>query len=195
MDTFPLCAKDRVSRLKSTEAVINSVAGIRLLQKLTGTDLVLKSFAYSESGKPYLKHDRLEFSISHSGNFTVCAFNMNGLEIGVDTEWKKRDVSTSYIRKILTKSELEEVSGTEAENKICEIWTRKESVSKLLGIGLQMDFKEIHTWEGSALYMEKVFTLTPLFSKDHENVTTLASLERVSIDSQIVTLDMLGSRC
>lgn len=93
-------------------------------------------------GKPIIKRPSglsLDISISHSGSYLVVGICDSG-KIGVDIEILK-DLNFGDVRNCLSVSEEKYInSGKEVKQKLenfYEIWTRKESYLKTLGIGLQ----------------------------------------------------------
>ena len=78
-------------------------------------------FLTEENGKPYVEGNPFYFSISHSGDYAVCA--ISDRPVGVDVE-KERELSESF------KARFAE-SVTE--------WTKKESKGKLTGKGVSDD--------------------------------------------------------
>lgn len=96
------------------------------------------NFTYNDCGKPQL--DFCFFSISHSGNYSVCAVDDN--PVGIDIEqiknFKKRD---KYM--LFSPLEAEFVNETSFAERFFTLWTRKESYIKLMG-GKLSDASEIN---------------------------------------------------
>ena len=109
-----------------------------LLDKVLKKINIIDEIVYNEYGKPYLKSNKIYFSLSDSKEYTVCA--ISDKEIGVDIEkitYKKR-----VINKVCNSEEIKEINTPEDFTKI---WVKKESYSKLIGLGLSFDFKKIDT--------------------------------------------------
>ena len=109
-----------------------------LLDKVLKRINIIDEIVYNEYGKPYLKSNKIYFSLSDSKEYTVCA--ISDKEIGVDIEkitYKKR-----VINKVCNSEEIKEINTPEDFTKI---WVKKESYSKLIGLGLSFDFKKIDT--------------------------------------------------
>ena len=118
-----------IEKNTNTKALLDKV-----LKKLKISDEII----YNEYGKPYLKSNKIYFSLSDSKEYTVCA--ISDKEIGVDIEkitYKKR-----VINKVCNSEEIKKINTPEDFTKI---WVKKESYSKLIGIGLSFDFKKIDT--------------------------------------------------
>ncbi|MGV8712260.1 MAG: 4'-phosphopantetheinyl transferase family protein [Nitrosomonas sp.] len=131
--------RDHVMRFHLHADQVRSVASRALLRKLlaekTGMRPEALRFEINDYGKPALQdHDRIEFNVSHSGDFAMIAISTSG-SVGVDIE--------RYDRRIDVKS-LGEFVFTPAERKIplktteafINHWVMKESVLKALGVGI-----------------------------------------------------------
>ncbi len=96
------------------------------------------TFGYSEKGKPFAKDLPVHFSISHSGDYAVCAVSEN--EIGIDIE-KIRPVNQRVADKFATEKEKEYILSS--SNGFFEIWTLKEAYFKCIGTGLGKNIKDV----------------------------------------------------
>jgi 4'-phosphopantetheinyl transferase len=94
--------------------------------------------SYGEYGKPYLDgYEQFNYSISHSGNYCICAVDSEG--IGADIQ-EMRPWRLQMAKRFFNQSEYERLashtSTDEAEREFYNIWTAKESVAKLIGRGI-----------------------------------------------------------
>lgn len=96
------------------------------------------AIGYTSAGKPYAKGLPVNFSISHSGDYAVCA--VSDVEIGIDIE-KKRTVHPRAYEKFCTESEARYINGN--EDGFFRIWTLKEAYFKCVGTGLGSDIKDV----------------------------------------------------
>ena len=107
-----------------------TLAGRYLLKKMIKELYGREEFSleFNENGKPYL--DFCFFSISHSGDFAVCA--VSDCPVGVDIErmksFKQRE---RYM--LFTQSESEYVNKSDSPNRFYTLWTRKEAYVKAKG--------------------------------------------------------------
>ena len=94
----------------------------KLLRHVYGNNINIKK---SPSGKPYLDGvcDYTHFNISHSGNYTVCAFSDS--VVGIDIE-RIRPISQRVIDRFL--------NGC-PQSKAINKWTQRESFGKMTGNG------------------------------------------------------------
>lgn len=94
-------------------------------------------FSYGSNGKPYFPdYPQFHFSISHSGNYAVCA--ASDCEVGVDIQ-EIRPVKASIAERFFTETErmqMERVTGDEEIRMLFRIWSAKESYVKLTGRGM-----------------------------------------------------------
>ena len=94
--------------------------------------------SYKENGKPYLKNSGIEFNVSHSRDLSVYAISKS--EIGVDIE-KIREIPylEEIVRHFFTEKEADQVNSMEGLQRaeiFFKIWTQKEAIGKMLGLGL-----------------------------------------------------------
>lgn len=98
---------------------------MKLLRYVYGNDIEIKK---TPSGKPYIEGDFTDsvykyFNISHSGNYSVCAFA--DVPVGIDIE-KIHPVSKRVIDRFLNSC---------APEDAIRMWTRRESFGKMTGGG------------------------------------------------------------
>ena len=131
------------------------LAGVLLKYALEKEGLSYKDieFVKSENGKPSISGTlNLHFSLTHSGEYVGCL--IGEIPVGLDMESIERPVFTpgkesrmeALVHKCLSSSELEYFKNTDDKKRLfLEFWTKKESYSKAIGKGLQMDFSQIDT--------------------------------------------------
>lgn len=105
-------------------------------------DIVLKTTSW---GKPYID-SRLKFNLSHSENFALYAFSLDS-EVGIDIEEERPQMAILDMASLVfAKSELAElmaVTPLKQRAAFFKLWTRKEAVSKAMGLGTHMDFRKL----------------------------------------------------
>lgn len=157
--SLPICEKNRsllLSELDSSE--INtlpsqeesrfdlSLIGQIFAKKIVSDEAhILKKdilIGKTKLGKPIIKSPsslNIDISISHSGNYLTVGICDSG-EIGVDLEILNNIDFEKYGSCLSASEEKYVSSGKEAKKRLenfYEIWTRKESYLKTLGVGLQ----------------------------------------------------------
>lgn len=119
------------------------------------------------SGMPYVKHkngSKSFCSISHSDGIVFIAYS-DDYAIGVDIQSTLPSVILT--EEFFTKKEIRMVINCEVSSHA--LWAMKESVSKLFGLGLKLDFKEIHFERKSnntyltTINNKKIYTLCKKF--------------------------------
>lgn len=146
--------RDRLDKLRFDEDKKRSLGGymlaVRTLSEISGlaeSDIVISE---DGNGKPFCENSDLHFSISHSGNFAVCA--VGDRPIGVDIE-KIRKVNMQSARRFASEKELIYIFGhlpekadfesecTDTIERFFEVWTKKEAYGKMIGTGICYDMK------------------------------------------------------
>ncbi len=111
-------------------------AGLILQDSLLDLGVCDYSIEYAPHGKPYLKgRDDIFFSLSHSGNYAVCA--IYNKEVGIDVE-KVSEVPIKLIQKVATEEEsdfLMSLQESARGEQFARLWTAKESYVKRDGSG------------------------------------------------------------
>lgn len=109
-----------------------------------------KNITHTQKGKPM--YEGIGFSVSHSGGAVAVAVNIGNAEKNVNADWQtfsggsdflvgvdiepidRTPHTTKISKRFLSEKESEYVAGDGA--RFLEIWTKKESVSKLTGEGV-----------------------------------------------------------
>lgn len=119
-------------------------------------EIVIAENAY---GKPYLAgHSNINFNVSHSKDWVVCA--INEADIGIDVQ-EIKDIKLSIAEQFFTKEENDYLVSLKKEDQLqgfYDIWSLKEAYVKALGFGLSMslkDFSIIKTLDGIQLKSTK----------------------------------------
>lgn len=99
---------------------------------------------YNKYGKPYFQSpDNIFFNLSHSGNYVICGVDTE--EIGVDVE-ERGEVYEEILYNCFTLNEIEVImshTGQKARELFYDIWTMKESYTKLIGKGLNCSLNRL----------------------------------------------------
>jgi 4'-phosphopantetheinyl transferase len=99
------------------------------------------SFSTNSHGKPALDGHKLEFNLSHSGDFALIAIAQES-KVGVDVERIRSGISSHMIaQRYFSPSEFEELQSLPLEQRetaFFTCWTRKEAYIKAQGQGLSL---------------------------------------------------------
>ncbi len=140
--------KNRIQWLAGRYAVKSALFKYKLggksLMNLNCID-VLKGY----NSAPYImQYPGIVCSISHSSPY--CVGVVSDKRIGIDIE-KVAIPEDSLIRYFYSKNEKDVLKNCKDKGeysiRAMSFWTRKEAVSKLLGLGMKMNFKELDTAE------------------------------------------------
>lgn len=132
-------ARFRFNEDRSTYIIVRSNLR-KTLSKITGIPPRDLLFDYSSLGKPFLKnHANIHFSVSHCrGAFALAVSPF--APIGIDVESKFRDIQMhNLVELVFTAKERErfdKLSEVEKRSFLIETWTKKEALTKCLGIEL-----------------------------------------------------------
>lgn len=154
---------------------LSLAVGYLLEKELKAMGVPMGDITYGEFGKPSLAEGGICFSLSHSGNYGVCAVYHK--EVGIDIE-QVREVRPALIANICTEKErraLEGLAPSEREKRFYQIWTAKESYLKYLGVGISQPFSTLETDFGERLTMrckgEEVPLTFETFRQDGHRIT------------------------
>lgn len=99
------------------------------------------SFNTNKYGKPTLEDHKLEFNLSHSGDFALIAVTLEN-KVGVDIEQVRSDIEFENIaERFFSPNEVAELMSLPVEQRIIAFfhcWTRKEAYIKAQGLGLSL---------------------------------------------------------
>ena len=133
--------RERLSAYARRRDQQHSLLGDLLARFLIRKRLDLKNsdikFSFMEKGKPYLAaFPEVQFSISHSGDWVVCATNSHPL--GVDVQQLRglnMDIAHRYFS-AAENSDLLACAEHERQLYFFQLWAMKESYLKAIGLGI-----------------------------------------------------------
>jgi len=115
----------------------------------------LHDLKYTKYGRPYINRE-IDFNISHSGQFIVCAFS-DCCRVGIDIE----EIKSLNLSDFQNEFSLKEYAGIEKANdpmiSFYDHWTAKEAVIKSDGRGMQIPLKDVRINSNSAYLHDKVY--------------------------------------
>ncbi len=102
----------------------------------------IPEFVYKHRGKPYLQNsDGIFFNFSHCKNAAVCITAPYDTAVDISDI---RPFKSNTAQKVCSETELSSVlNSNRPDRAFIKLWTRKECYSKLGGLGLALNFKEI----------------------------------------------------
>lgn len=112
-------------------------------------------WSVTDNGRPYIQNFP-DFNISHSGEIAICAIGLDDERVGIDIQ-KEKPIKDRHLQQVMTNRELAWVAGS--QDRAAKLWSRKEAVSKLLGLGMRVNFRSIETLSDSVQFEGKVYHL------------------------------------
>ncbi|MFY7844732.1 MAG: 4'-phosphopantetheinyl transferase family protein [Chryseobacterium gambrini] len=162
---FSINFQNKILRYK-----IWSDAQLSILGRIMLFDIVKNKFniivndndiEFIKNNKPVFKDIKIHFNISHSLHISTCVVTKNG-RIGVDIE-KIGDNKFEDFAFCFTDKEKDKIcESAEKSHLIVDIWTKKESLIKLLGEGLMIPLNKIETECGNdnlVIYNSQIFNI------------------------------------
>ncbi len=122
--------------------------GIELREYLFSALEITDEVKTAQSGRPYIKADGIDLSVSHSKNAVLCAVVLpksiptppdvfsivsEGTEIGADIQFVDPDSDIERLKKISRRYLSADINS---RDEFYDLWTRKEAFGKLCGEGL-----------------------------------------------------------
>ncbi len=144
--------KEKIQKLKMSHSKLESIGAELALIKAVkhfypDTPLPLRYYRNSH-GKPYLSDfPNLHISISHSGDYAVCA--VSDTEVGIDIQ-KIKEANFRIADRYFTIEEREYIG--EDTRLFFDLWSRKESYVKATGTGLTVPLNSFSTLHDTAAY-------------------------------------------
>lgn len=127
-----------------------------------GIALASDDIMLSKQGKPYFTEDAqgkikerndglgCYFSISHSGEYVVCA--IADTEIGCDIQ-RTRKIPSNLYPVFLEMKACFGIESTEWSEEVqTELWTKYESLGKYMGCGIPIDIKDLESVVGNVCF-------------------------------------------
>lgn len=102
-----------------------------------------------EMGKPYFTEGKLQFNVSHSGEYLAIAISEN--PVGVDIQEPKQ-IKEGMFKKVVHPKE-QSLIGADRQKDFLRLWTLKESFVKAEGKGLRISLKDYYFEKENERYL------------------------------------------
>ena len=162
--TLPYFISKKIRRYRRWQDQQSALLGKMLLLK------GLQEYGYTADVLDYLEKEKLdkpfipqtiEFNISHSGKYILCAFNPNG-KVGVDVELVQ-SIDLHDYQFIFDKETFRSIrQAIDMKGAFFEAWTIREAILKADGCGLTEMAKEIKIINNVAYLQGKEWYIQPL---------------------------------
>lgn len=143
MQQFPSDIQNKIRRFHRWEDQHRSLLGKLLLKgglNRIGLNYSLTDLKYTEFSRPYFDK-QIDFNISHSGQYTVCAISK--IRVGIDIE-EILPIPLVNFDSLFSPQEWKYIQ--QAKNSLqafYTLWTQKESFVKAVGTGLHLPLNEV----------------------------------------------------
>lgn len=142
---LPPFIQKKVLAFKLWQDAERSLAGnillLKGLQLLNIPGYPLTKLKYAEFQKPYFDV-HLNFNISHSGQYTICAISQTN-EVGIDVEEIKEIPLTDFTAFFYDEEWQDVLNSHNSLLAFYTLWTKKEAFLKVLGSGLNMPLNKV----------------------------------------------------
>jgi len=183
LDSLPAAIQTQILRLRRWSDRQRALVGKQLLRDALAGYAPAQSLAqlrYTAWQRPYLEEAEVDFNLSHSGAWAICALSRD-TSLGVDVE-AVLPLELDSLRHWLTEAEWAAVQGKDGLRRFYEYWTCKESVMKAEGQGLSLSPMQIQlsaapaqaAYTHVAQVAERRWFLHPLRLPDTAHVAHLA---------------------
>jgi 4'-phosphopantetheinyl transferase len=161
---LPSVSQTKILKYKYWEDAQRSLLGKALLMKglnLLGlTRYSLFDLKFTKFHRPYFD-DSIDFNISHSGVFVICAISITN-KIGVDVEEIKGIQLDDFINNFSEKEWQEILKKDNGFYSFYKHWTQKEAFLKAIGMGLNVPIREVEildnkiTWDNNEWFLQEI---------------------------------------
>ena len=159
---LPPPIQNKISKFRNWEDSQRCLLGNALLIRgleFLGLTYSLNNLKYTEYKRPFFD-DLIDFNISHSGEYIICAISTTN-KVGVDVE-KMKDIPINNFKNIFSDEEWNNVSTDKSLRSFYTYWTKKEAFLKAIGTGMNIPLKNITipgnkiVWENREWFLEEI---------------------------------------
>lgn len=122
--------------------LIGRILIMQMLENFNLNKELINNLKHNEFGRVFI-NNKIDFNLSHSDDIVVCAAVKNN-RIGIDIEKKKVNGELRELTDCFSTAEQNEISlASLPPEKLLDLWTKKESLAKAVGMGLSLEFSDI----------------------------------------------------
>jgi 4'-phosphopantetheinyl transferase len=146
---------------------------IKGLEKLSFDFNVLQKLQANDNNRPFLSNINIDFNITHSGKYVLCAM-CKQLQVGIDIE-ECKEMPLDNFEKIMTPSQWKIIyNDPQPLKRFFRFWAIKESVIKADGRGLGIPLDQLETDNNIVVLDNNSWYITEL-SIDDQYASALAT--------------------
>lgn len=137
------------------------------------TDFSFSDLVYNSYNRPCVSGS-MDFNISHSGNYVICAVGKN-LRLGIDIE-EIKEIDFDDFTRVMSGDQWSDIlHNKEPLRSFFKYWTWKESVIKGDGRGLAIPLEDIYIDGNQAIYESRIWYLHELSIDRRKYISCLAT--------------------
>lgn len=164
LNKIPPVYQTEIEKFRKWEDRQHRVLGKMLLVKgLEMLGLTAYSFdqlQFTKLKRPYF-NGSIDFNISHSGKYVVCALSTSA-KVGVDVEEIKDIPLTDFDNEFSAEEMKDILSSDDSLHTFYSLWTKKEAFLKAIGAGLHVPLNKVHVIDNTICWEENEWFLTEL---------------------------------
>jgi len=185
LDKLPQSLKDKVLKFRRWQDSYASLFGKLLLEagllNCGFSSFTFNDLQYTSFNRPFIE-DNIDFNLSHSGAFVVCALSNEG-KVGIDIE-EVKSINLEHLEGQFTANEwLNITDAIDPYREFYSCWTKKEAILKASGEGLNMPLTQLQLLDGYGVLNNNKWYIKEYYVANNYSVH-LAS--ETIINSQIV---------
>lgn len=165
LNKIPLVYQEEIAKFRKWEDRQHRVLGkmllIKGLEMLGLTPYSLDQLQFTKLKRPYFNSSNIDFNISHSGKYVLCAISTMA-KIGVDVEEIKDIPIVDFTNEFSPEEMKSFLNSGDSLNSFYSLWTKKEAFLKAIGTGLYVPLNKVHVIDKKVNWEEKEWFLTEL---------------------------------
>ncbi|MEQ8474589.1 MAG: 4'-phosphopantetheinyl transferase superfamily protein [Fulvivirga sp.] len=141
---------------------------------------ILRKVKYNSYNRPYLP-GKIDFNISHSGKYVVCALGVN-VRLGIDIE-EIKPIDFNDLKSVMTNDQwLKILDNNKPFECFFNYWTMKESVIKADSRGLSLPIQGLDKIDNTVIVEDKIWHLSPLKIDSNYSTYLAVNTPMISIE-------------
>jgi 4'-phosphopantetheinyl transferase len=162
MSRLPVAIQSRIERFHFWQDAQRSLFGnlllIEGLKEIGLPDRRLDNLRYTQYNRPYL--EGIDFNISHSGEFVICAISQSK-KVGIDVE-EIKEIPVEEFTEEFSAIEMAAITKDKSFKYFYMLWTQKEAFLKAIGKGLNIPLNKVSIdenkirWENKDWYLHEI---------------------------------------
>jgi 4'-phosphopantetheinyl transferase len=190
INLLPETMQKKISKYKRWQDKHAALFGKLLLKKDLCLPVTLDNIKFTDYSRPFL-NALIDFNISHTSGCAMCALTKKG-KIGLDIEAVTK-LDVSQFEKYFSKAEWDEIMNMSAPtDQFFHFWTKKESVIKANGKGLNIPLCNFEVIQNSVLLGKNKWQITTLDMKEKMYKAHIAYNKKQPIE--MIAIDFFSNR-